>query len=120
MYLRRVGDPAERLEHAVTRARAFLEAGADGIFVPGVVAPDAVAALVCAVPGPLNVLVGPGAPTVSELAGLGVARISLGPGLAEVAYAALGRAAEEFRTEGTYGGLVGGLEYGELNGLFTH
>ena len=117
VFLRAVGDPADRLGEAVARARAYVEAGADGVFVPGVADPDTVAALVAAVPAPLNVLAGSGAPGVADLAKLGVARISLGPGLARAAYTALRGAAEEFYTSGTYGALDGGLSYGELNGL---
>ncbi|MEV4348837.1 isocitrate lyase/phosphoenolpyruvate mutase family protein [Actinoplanes sp. NPDC049596] len=55
------------------RAEAYLAAGADGVFVPGVRADDEIRAL----PGPLNVLLLPGM-TVGHLAGLGVARISMG------------------------------------------
>ncbi|WP_371480148.1 isocitrate lyase/phosphoenolpyruvate mutase family protein [Kitasatospora sp. NBC_00315] len=119
VFLRAVGDPSERLEHAVARARAYVEAGADGVFVPGVTAPETVAALVGALAAPLNVLAGPGAPAAGELAKLGVARISLGPGPARAAYTALARAAEEFRVDGTYGAIEGALDYGRLNGLFT-
>ncbi|MFJ4191332.1 isocitrate lyase/phosphoenolpyruvate mutase family protein [Kitasatospora sp. NPDC089509] len=119
VFLRGLGEPEGRLDEAVRRLRAYVEAGADGVFVPGVADPETIAALVEAVPAPLNVLAGPGAPTVAELAALGVARISLGPGLAEVAYAAVRRAAEEVYASGTYTSLDGGLTYPELNGLFT-
>ncbi|MFJ9693630.1 isocitrate lyase/phosphoenolpyruvate mutase family protein [Kitasatospora sp. NPDC101183] len=117
VFLRGIGAPEGRLDEAVRRLRAYVEAGADGVFVPGVLDPAVVAALVEAVPAPLNVLAGPGSPSVAELAKLGVARISLGPGLAEVAYAAVRRAAEEVYGPGTYTVLEGGLSYPELNGL---
>ncbi|MER7845432.1 isocitrate lyase/phosphoenolpyruvate mutase family protein [Kitasatospora sp. NPDC096077] len=119
VFLRGLGEPEGRLDEAVRRLRAYVEAGADGVFVPGVADTETIAALVEAVPAPLNVLAGPGAPTVAELAALGVARISLGPGLAEVAYAAVRRAAEEVYASGTCTSLDGGLTYPELNGLFT-
>ncbi|WP_030397826.1 isocitrate lyase/PEP mutase family protein [Kitasatospora purpeofusca] len=112
-------DPAELLDEAVARLRAYVEAGADGVFAPGVSDPAVIAALVGAVPAPLNVLAGPGSPSVPELAALGVARISLGPGLAKAAYAAVRRAAEEVYGDGTYSALDGGLDYGELQGLFV-
>ncbi|WP_406090567.1 isocitrate lyase/phosphoenolpyruvate mutase family protein [Kitasatospora purpeofusca] len=110
---------AELLDEAVARLRAYAEAGADGVFAPGVSDPAVIAALVAAVPAPLNVLAGPGSPSVPELAALGVARISLGPGLAKAAYAAVRRAAEEVYGDGTYSALGGGLDYGELQGLFV-
>ncbi|MFC5663089.1 isocitrate lyase/phosphoenolpyruvate mutase family protein [Kitasatospora misakiensis] len=112
------GSPAELLDEAITRLRAYVEAGADGVFAPGVSDPAAIAALVAGVPAPLNVLAGPGSPSVPELAKLGVARISLGPGLAKAAYAAVRRAAEEVYADGTYAALDGGLDYGEMQGLF--
>ncbi|MEV7781529.1 isocitrate lyase/phosphoenolpyruvate mutase family protein [Kitasatospora sp. NPDC088351] len=117
VFLHGIGDPAGRLDEAVRRLRAYVEAGADGVFVPGVADPETIAALVAAVPAPLNVVAGPGSPSVPELAKLGVARVSLGPGLARVAYAAVRRAAEEVYASGTYGALDGGLTYQELNAL---
>ncbi|MFG3679991.1 isocitrate lyase/phosphoenolpyruvate mutase family protein [Micromonospora chalcea] len=112
-YLRGAGGVPE----TVARAEAYLAAGADGIFVPGTVEPETVAALAAAIPAPLNVLAGPGAPPVAELARLGVARVSLGPALAESAYAVVRRAAAEVFGAGTYEALAGGLDFGELNEL---
>ncbi|MFG3050873.1 isocitrate lyase/phosphoenolpyruvate mutase family protein [Kitasatospora sp. NPDC048239] len=117
VFLRGIGAPEGRLDEAVSRLRRYVEAGADGVFAPGVGDPETIAALVAAVPAPLNVLAGPGSPTVPELAGLGVARVSLGPGLAKAAYAAVRRAAEEVYGTGTYTALDGGLTYQELNAL---
>ncbi|MDQ1050057.1 2-methylisocitrate lyase-like PEP mutase family enzyme [Streptomyces sp. V4I2] len=77
------------------RAAAFLAAGADGIFVPGAVDPETVKLLADGVDGPLNVLAGPGAPPVAEPAALGVARVSVGSGIAQAAHALVRRAARE-------------------------
>lgn len=116
-YLRAIGDPAERLDTTVARAAAFLEAGASGIFVPGVADPATISALVEAIDAPLNVLVGPGAPSVPELAALGVARVSLGSSIASAAYALVDRAAREALSAGTYTAIDGGLPYPQLNRL---
>jgi 2-methylisocitrate lyase-like PEP mutase family enzyme len=116
-YLRAVGDPAGRLRETLARASAYVDAGADGIFVPGVTDPETVSALVQGVTVPLNVMAGPGAPDVATLAGLGVARISLGSAIAQAAYAVVRQAAREALTTGTYTALAGALDYGELNGL---
>ncbi|MFI6781116.1 isocitrate lyase/phosphoenolpyruvate mutase family protein [Micromonospora sp. NPDC050276] len=105
------------VDETVTRAAAYLAAGADGIFVPGVVDPETIRALVQAVPAPLNVLAGPGAPAVQELARLGVARVSLGSSVAEAAYTVARRAADEALGAGTYGALADALDYGTLNAL---
>ncbi|HEX5597783.1 MAG TPA: isocitrate lyase/phosphoenolpyruvate mutase family protein [Micromonosporaceae bacterium] len=112
-FLRGVGGVRE----TVARAEAYLAAGADGVFVPGTVDPGNVAALVEAIPAPLNVLAGPGAPSVPELAKLGVARVSLGSSVAEAAYAVARRAAEEAFGAGTYGALADAFDYGTLNEL---
>jgi 2-methylisocitrate lyase-like PEP mutase family enzyme len=117
-FLRGVGDPATRLERTLERAAKFLEAGASGIFVPGVTDLETVAELAKGIAAPLNVLVGPGAPAVDEFAKAGVARVSLGSAVAEAAYAVARRAAEEMLTKGTYSSVENGMAYGDLNALF--
>ncbi|MBB5957911.1 2-methylisocitrate lyase-like PEP mutase family enzyme [Saccharothrix tamanrassetensis] len=100
---------------ALRRAEAYLAAGADGIFVPGVTDADTVEALAKGIDAPLNVMATPDSPTVAQLAELGVARVSVGQGIAEAAYALTREAATRLLTEGTY--LVGGVDYGEMNAL---
>ncbi|MGW1536031.1 isocitrate lyase/PEP mutase family protein [Streptomyces aureus] len=112
-FLRGAGGVEETLE----RAAAFLAAGADGVFVPGVTDPTTVKALVEGIDGPLNVLVGPGAPSVGELAALGVARISAGSSIAAAAHGLVRRAARELLDTGTYETLTGGFDYAGLNAL---
>jgi 2-methylisocitrate lyase-like PEP mutase family enzyme len=114
-YLRGAGGVDATLE----RAAAFRAAGADGIFVPGAVEPGTVKELADGIDAPLNVLVGPGAPPVAELAALGVARVSAGSSVALAAYAVVRRAARELLDTGTYGAQTGGLGYGELNSLLA-
>ncbi|WP_257387487.1 isocitrate lyase/PEP mutase family protein [Tahibacter caeni] len=65
---------------AVERAKAYAAAGADGIFVPGLVDARLIADVVRASPLPVNVMVMPATPARAELAAAGVARISYGPG----------------------------------------
>jgi 2-methylisocitrate lyase-like PEP mutase family enzyme len=112
-YLRGAGELSETLE----RAAAYLAAGADGVFVPGTVDPVIVKALAEGIDGPLNVLVGPGAPAVGELAALGVARVSAGSALAQAVHGLVHRAARELLDAGTYGEMAGGSGYEELNAL---
>ncbi|WP_238162238.1 isocitrate lyase/phosphoenolpyruvate mutase family protein [Micromonospora endolithica] len=69
---------SDPLPEALRRARAYADAGADGVFVPGAPDATAVAAVVDAVAVPVNVLHRPGGLTLPELAGLGVARVSTG------------------------------------------
>jgi 2-methylisocitrate lyase-like PEP mutase family enzyme len=72
------------VEATLQRAKHYIHAGADGIFVPGVREEREIAALAEALPVPLNVLYLPGL-TVARLAELGVARISTGSLLYRVA-----------------------------------
>jgi 2-methylisocitrate lyase-like PEP mutase family enzyme len=67
----------ETVEATIERARAYVDAGADGIFVPGLAEPDVLRALTAAVDAPLNVLVIPGK-SLAELAELGIRRVSTG------------------------------------------
>jgi 2-methylisocitrate lyase-like PEP mutase family enzyme len=108
------------LDETVGRAAAYLDAGADGIFVPGVVDPAVVAELVERVPAPLNVMAGPGAPSVAELAKLGVRRISVGPAIAVAAYELAARAAAEVLEHGTYDLTRVPMTHGDLNAAFAH
>lgn len=94
-----------------------LAAGADGIFVPGAVDPETVREPAGGIDAPLNVMAGPGAPPAGELAALGVARVSVGAGIAQAAHALVRRAARELLGTGTYGAQDAGLDYGTLNTL---
>jgi 2-methylisocitrate lyase-like PEP mutase family enzyme len=87
------GDPADRpalVAEAVTRGRAFLEAGADCVFAIGAHTESQIVPLVEAFgPGRLSVLGLPGGPTAARLQELGVARVSYGPFPQRVALEAL-------------------------------
>lgn len=91
------------LDEAVGRARAYLEAGADSFFIPGLVELDDTRRLIEELGGaPVNVLALPVSPPLAELAEAGVARVSFGPGPMGVAYAALGEAATTLLARGDY------------------
>lgn len=72
------GAPAQGdlVPEALHRAQAYLEAGADCVYPIGLWEAGALAAFVSACPGPVNVLRIPPAPSLAELARLGVARVS--------------------------------------------
>jgi 2-methylisocitrate lyase-like PEP mutase family enzyme len=119
VYLLQVGQPETRFDAAVQRARMYRAAGADCVFVPGVIDADVIAALVRAVDAPLNIMAMPGAPSTAKLAELGVARVSVGPTIAQAALAATQRAARELLDRGTYGGAEGILSVSELSTIFA-
>lgn len=78
---------------ALDRGRAYAEAGASGLFVPGL-ADEALIATVCSkTPLPVNIMAMPNTLPAKRLAQLGVARISHGPGPYRVAMRALAEAA---------------------------
>ena len=68
------------LEEAVRRANAYAAAGADGIFVPGLVDPKLIARFVKAVPLPVNIMISSTTPSFAVLGEAGAARLSHGPG----------------------------------------
>jgi 2-methylisocitrate lyase-like PEP mutase family enzyme len=76
------------IDDTIDRLRAYVSAGADVVYAPGLTDPAEIAALVAAVTVPVSVLVLPTGPAVSDLARLGVRRVSTGPFLASSAYAA--------------------------------
>ncbi|MEV8566047.1 isocitrate lyase/phosphoenolpyruvate mutase family protein [Streptomyces sp. NPDC051322] len=80
------------------RLAAYREAGADGVFVPGLSVPADIAALVDLLGAlPLNVLYSPSGPSLTQLAALGVRRVSLGSLLFRVALDAAVSAAADVR-----------------------
>jgi 2-methylisocitrate lyase-like PEP mutase family enzyme len=119
VYLLQVGAPQERFENAVYRANLYRQAGADCLFVPGVVDGETIARLVKAIHGPINIMVSKGAPSIADLGALGVARVSVGSALAQVALAATQRAAEELLTAGTYRSFENAMTFAEANAMFS-
>jgi 2-methylisocitrate lyase-like PEP mutase family enzyme len=83
-HWQRAGDLAETLR----RIRRYADAGADGVFVPGLAKPADIAAVVAAVDVPVNILFVPGEHTIAALSQLGVRRISTGSLLFRAALAA--------------------------------
>ena|SRR5436190_4728783 len=90
------------LADTIGRLQAYQEAGADALYAPGLTELDEIRQLVESVDRPVNVLARPGAPSVPELAGAGVSRVSVGGGFAFTALGALVEAARELAEEGTY------------------
>jgi 2-methylisocitrate lyase-like PEP mutase family enzyme len=72
------GTQSELVPEALERARAYVEAGVECVYPIALWQRDALEAFLAEAPGPVNVLRIPPAPTVAELAELGVARVSWG------------------------------------------
>ena len=115
-----VGD-SDPLRTSLDRLVAFADAGADCLYAPGVSQPEEITAIVKAVsPKPINVLVSTHncALAVSQLADLGVRRISVGGALARVAWGAFIRAAKDIQANGSFNAFASAAPHGELNDLF--
>ena len=110
----------QRLEEAVKRGNAFREAGADSVFVPFVDDRDTIEALAQQIRAPLNILGTPNAPTLKELAQLGVRRVTFGSAPMRATLGLVRRMAREWREKGTYGTLEAyGIPFAELQQLFA-
>ncbi len=113
-------DDTERLHETLKRARAYLAAGADGIFVPGAIAGPLIGTLAAGIDAPLNILAMPSCPTVSELVALGVRRVSQGSGPARAALALTRRIADELQQTGSYQQYqTNSMPYTQANHVFT-
>jgi 2-methylisocitrate lyase-like PEP mutase family enzyme len=119
VYFFAVGKPETRLEAVAKRARLYRRAGADCVFVPGVIDISTIAELVKTIEGPLNIMAMPGAPSAKQLGEIGVARVSVGPWIAQAALTAAQRAACELVEQGTYTSLETSLPFAELNAMFV-
>jgi 2-methylisocitrate lyase-like PEP mutase family enzyme len=111
--------PEDALRNTLERGTAYMQAGADCVFVPGLRHPEHIRAVVDHLQAPVNILAGPGVPSIPELAKLGVKRVSYGSGPHRAAMGLLRRMADEANTSGTYTTLTeGAVPYAEMNGLF--
>jgi 2-methylisocitrate lyase-like PEP mutase family enzyme len=94
-------DPADVLAEAVKRGKAYLDAGAPVVFVPGKLDEEQITTLVEAFgPQRLTVIGVPGIPSLARLEELGVARVSYGPMAQRVALTALQELVEEIHNGG--------------------
>ena len=119
VFLLAIGDPTTRFEEAVLRANAYRQAGADCLFLIGVNDERTIEDLVLAINGPINILAGSKAPSIEELARLGVARVSFGSGMMRATLAHLRRIAQELLALGTYTSMFEEtLSGAELSSLF--
>ena len=115
VYLLQVGPGEKRYDQALRRLAAFRDAGADCLFLPGLRDAATIGRMVKDLNSPLNILAGPGSPSVPELQQLGVARVSLGSSTMRATLGLLGRIAEELKTTGTYRFLENAPSHDDVN-----
>lgn len=120
VYLMPIGPEATRFERTVERLRAYRAAGADCVFVPGLVDRGLIEKLVKAVDAPLNILVTPGCPSIPELQKLGVARASIGSGVMRATLGIVRRIGKELLETGTYSAVFeGSIPYAQINEMMS-
>lgn len=115
VYLLQVGPAERRYELALKRLAAFRDAGADCLFVPGVRDSETIRRFVVDLQYPMNILAGPGSPSIPELEKLGVARVSLGSAPMRATLGLLRRMAEELKGSGTYRTMEAAPSHADLN-----
>lgn len=90
------------LADAISRLQAYQEAGADVLYAPALTTGEQVRSVVAEIDRPLNVIIMPGGPGVSQLFEAGASRVSIGNAMAAAAQDALVQAAREILDEGTH------------------
>jgi len=117
VYLDQVGPAETRYFETVSRVRAYRDAGADCVFVPGLHDSEVIAQLVRDVQCPVNILAGPGSPSIPELEKIGVARVSLGSGPMRATLGLMRRLVDELKTAGTYSAMEGAPSHAQVNAM---
>ena len=120
VYLRGLAPEGARVEETLKRAARYREAGASGLFAPGVVVMEEIAAIAEGCALPLNVMARPGLPDARGLEALGVRRLSAGGDLAEALYFRLAALARDFLADGASEPLAEqAMAYADLNRLMA-
>jgi 2-methylisocitrate lyase-like PEP mutase family enzyme len=120
IFLNAIGEESTRFDRTVERLNAFIAAGADCSFAPGVRDRQTIGRLTKAVHGPLNILATAGSPPLAEMKSLGVARVSVGSGPMRATLGLSDRIAKELRDQGTYSAMLdGAIPYADVNELFV-
>jgi 2-methylisocitrate lyase-like PEP mutase family enzyme len=119
VYLLEVGAPDNRYDEALKRLTAFRDAGAECVFIPGVRDPETISRFVRDLQCPVNILAGPGSPSITELEKLGVARVSLGSAPMRATLGLLERIVKELQSTGTYNSLEGAPPHGKVNQMLS-
>ena len=119
IYLRGLAPEGKRVAEVLARAKLYRNAGASGIFVPGLRDASEIKAVAADAGLPLNVMAWPGLPAAAELAQLGVRRLSAGSGISQALWGKAAALAEDFLKTGKSEPLgEGAMAYPAINALF--
>ena len=120
VYLRGLVGGDRRVAETRARAKRYRDAGADGLFVPGLADVDQIGEVVASAGLPLNVMSLPGLPSAAELESLGVRRLSAGAAISISAMGHVAALASSFLQGGDTANPSSGKaqDYGSINALF--
>ncbi|OIJ87138.1 isocitrate lyase/PEP mutase family protein [Streptomyces colonosanans] len=118
VFLLGVGDEDGRLADVIARGNAYREAGACGLFVPGLLDLDALGTVARDTGLKVNAMWLPDAPAPEQLRDAGVSRYSAGTAIAQVAYTAAADAARAFLA-GQYAAMAASINYFAFNDKFA-
>lgn len=118
VYLRKLAGDGRAVDEVVRRAALYRDAGADGLFVPGLSDAQDITAVVASIALPLNLMLVPALPPLGELRALGVRRLSAGSAIAQAAMGTVSRLADGFLRGENEGMFEGAAGYAQVNALF--
>jgi len=119
IYLRGLAPEGKRVAEVLSRVKLYRDAGASGLFVPGMRDPAEIRAVAADAGLPLNVMAWPGLPSAAELAQLGVRRLSAGSGVTQALWGKAATLAGDFLKSGKSEPLgEGAMAYADINALF--
>lgn len=117
VYLRQLS--SEPVTETLFRAKLYKDAGADGLFVPGLGAEDEIAKIVSEQSLPINVMAVPALPSIDVLKSLGVRRLSAGAAIAQKAWALSAAHFDRFQQSGSDAQLFdGAADYQSVQSVF--
>lgn len=120
VFLANLVDKSRLVEESVARGKLYCRAGADGLFLPGIMQPADIGAVATTVTLPLNAMAWPGLPEARELGKLGVRRLSAGSGIAQVLWQHAATLGGDFLRDGRSENLSkDSMSYPQIQGLFS-
>lgn len=118
MYWGNVGEPEARLEETIQRAKSYVKAGANCIFIPGMTDIEEIKTIRKEISVPINLLVNPNLPPLTDLSAIGIERVSCGSAPFRATVTLLKSIADEMYTDGTFNQISKNiLSYDEVAGM---
>ncbi|MEM5460865.1 isocitrate lyase/phosphoenolpyruvate mutase family protein [Paraburkholderia phytofirmans] len=120
VFLGRLVEDSRLVDESITRGKLYANAGADGLFLPGLVSAKDITDVVASISLPLNVMAWPGLAEAVELGKLGVRRLSAGSGISQALWGKAEVLAKEFLHSGRSETVFeGAMSYPQLQALFN-